>query len=67
MAGTYTEARARAVRKYQREKQDIITIHVPRGDRDKYRALATEHSLSLRSFCVNALDLYAQELQKEQV
>ena len=57
--GTYkgsSDAQRRAVAAYKRDKVDIITVQVPKGRKDYYKAAATACGLSLNQFAVNAMD-----------
>lgn len=55
MANKYTEAQARASRKYQ-SKTVSIQIRVTEEQREKYRAAAAEMGLSLTQYIVYKLD-----------
>lgn len=61
MANKYTEAQARASRKYQ-AKTVAIQVRVTEEQRNKYKELAASHGKSLNQYIVDLLD---QEVDHE--
>lgn len=55
MANKYTEAQARASRKYQ-EKTVAIQIRVTHDQREKYRAEANSLGMSLNQYIIKKLE-----------
>lgn len=51
-----TPALRRAIAKYQKEKTDTITIHVPKGRKSLYRDAAAAAGKSLNQFAIDAMD-----------
>lgn len=58
-----TEAQKRAVAKYQEEKTDLIKIRVPKGRKERYKALAERHGKSLTAYITSLLE---EKLKEEQ-
>ena len=42
--------------RYMKEKRDRIVVGVPKGDKERYKALANRRGLSLNAFIVNLLE-----------
>ena len=55
MANKYTEAQARATRKYQ-DKMVSIQIRVPEEKREQYKKAATRNNMSLSQYIINLLE-----------
>ena len=50
--------------RYMKEKRDRIVVGVPKGDKERYKALANRRGLSLNAFIVNLLETeYKKEPQ----
>ena len=52
----YTEAQAKAAKKYLKESVEDIRIRVPKGDKAKVQAHATSTGESMNAFVVRAID-----------
>ena len=52
------EAGRQATYKNRREKVDCIQFRVPKGEREKLKAFAEEHGMSLTEFILEALEQY---------
>ena len=52
----YTEAQARAARKYLSEAVDNIQLRVPKGQKELIRAYAEEHGESMNQFILRAIN-----------
>ena len=50
-----SEARRKAVKKYNQEKCDLIKIRVPKGEREKIAAFARSHEESMNSMIVRLI------------
>lgn len=55
MAGKYTEAQAKASRKYQ-SKTVTIQIRVTEEQRERYKRLAEEQGVSLTKYIISKLE-----------
>lgn len=51
-----SEALRKAIKKYQTEKVDTITVHVPKGKKDIIRAHAADRGESMNQFVTRAID-----------
>ena len=51
-----SEAKKRAIAKYQKEKTDDIRIRTPKGTKDRWRAVAEKESLSLQRYVIKAVE-----------
>lgn len=51
----YKEDRRKAVRKYNNEKMDTITVRVPKGMKKKYDEAAEKAGLPFRKFFMEAM------------
>lgn len=51
----YTEAGNKAVQRYVKKHYDIITVKVPKGDKEKYTAAAQAFDLSMNQFVISAM------------
>lgn len=51
----YSEAHNRASQKYNKKSYDVITVRVPKGDRDKYKRIAESKGTSLNSLILTYL------------
>ena len=56
MARKYSEAQNKATQKYIKNTYDTISFRVPKGDREKYKALAESKGLSLTQLIVKLLE-----------
>lgn len=56
MAGKYTEAQKKATAKYQKENTEMISFRVPKGNKEKYKALADKEGKSLSSLIIELLE-----------
>lgn len=52
----YTEAQAKAAKKYLKESVEDIRIRVPKGDKAKVQKHASSMGESMNSFVVRAID-----------
>ena len=52
----YTEAQNKATQKYHKEHLEQIAIRVPKGNRERYKALADRRGESLASLICRLLD-----------
>lgn len=55
-----TDAQRKAVKVYK-DKQEFVQISMPKGDREKYKALAAAHGLSLNALTVALWDALQAE------
>lgn len=51
-----SEAQARAVAKYCKNNYDTVTIRFAKGEREKWKALATSQGLSINQFIVKSVE-----------
>ncbi len=51
-----SEAQGRATRKYRAKAYDRIEVTVPKGTRDRWRALAEEEGKSLNAYIVSRVE-----------
>ena len=51
-----SEAKKRAIAKYQKEKTDDIRIRTPKGTKDRWRAVAEKEGLSLQRYVIDAVE-----------
>lgn len=56
-----TESQKKATQKFNKNKYDNIYVRVPKGDREKYKALAESQGKSLNQLIVELLQI---ELKK---
>ena len=61
----YSEAQKRASDKYRAKAYDVIQVKVYKGLRDKYRAQAAAHGMSLNAYIVSLLDADSAQSQSE--
>lgn len=54
--GRYTEAQAKAAKKYLKESVEDIRIRVPKGQKDIIKAAAESAGESLNTYVRNAID-----------
>lgn len=52
----YTEAQAKASKKYLAAKYDDIKVRLPKGTRDYYKQAAANANESLNTFVIRAMD-----------
>ncbi len=52
----YNEARKIASMKYQKEKRDKLTLDLPKGKKEEYRAFAERRGLSLTAYIVSLIE-----------
>lgn len=55
MSGTYTESRARAIKKYLSNIGEY-KLRVSKEDKERYMKIAKEHGMSLNTFIVQAIE-----------
>lgn len=60
----YTEAQKRAVIKYLEEKTDDIRLRTAKGTKDRYRAEAEKHGLSMTKYILEAVETYIESGSK---
>lgn len=53
---SYSKAQMRASDKYRAKAYDVIQTKVKKGDRDKYKAQAAAHGLSLNAYIISLLE-----------
>ncbi len=61
----YSEAQMRANHKYRAKAYDRIELTVPKGTRDRWRALAEQEGKSLTAYIVSRVEgayVYAEEI-----
>lgn len=58
---TVSKAQQRAVAKYMKENYDEIKIRVPKGEKDRYKAMAEAQGKSLNQFIIECIE---KELNK---
>lgn len=56
----YNDSAKQATMKYMREKRDKLTLNLPLGDKDRYKAHAQQRGKSLTGLIV---DLLEQDIQ----
>ena len=63
----YTEAQAKASKKYLAANYEDIKVRLPKGKRDYYKQAAANANESLNSFVIRAMDylIRIEELDKE--
>ena len=63
--GRYTEAQAKAAKKYLKESVEDIRIRVPKGQKDVIKAAAEEAKQSLNSYVRNSVNknMYTEEME----
>lgn len=44
------------IQSYMKEKYDVISIRVPKGDRERYKELAKARGLSLTQFFIQSVE-----------
>ncbi len=52
----YTEAQKKAALKYMEEKTDSIRLRVPKGTKDRWKALADAKGISLTRLIIQTMD-----------
>lgn len=52
----YNQAQNRATQKYQRENLEQVAIRVKKGERERFKAIAAAHGLSLAELIRQAVD-----------
>lgn len=57
----YSEAMLRAIKKYEAEKIDRISLRVPKGKKEVIQKFAEDHGESVNSFINRAIDEAMQE------
>lgn len=57
----YSEAMLRAIKKYEAEKIDRISLRVPKGKKEIIQKFAEDHGESVNSFINRAIDEAMQE------
>ena len=65
-----TEAQGRATRKYRAKTYDRIEVQVPKGTRDRWRALAEQEGKSLNAYIVSRVEgayVHAEEIVEDSV
>jgi predicted HicB family RNase H-like nuclease len=55
----YNETQKKATMKYQKEKQEILSIRVPKGERSNVQAAADEAGISMRQYIIEAINEHA--------
>lgn len=56
MGAKYTEAQKRATEKYKAASRDKLTLDVPKGTKDRYKAHAEKRGKSLTALIVDLLE-----------
>ena len=62
MGSKYTEAQKKASAKYMKEKRDKLTLNLPLGDKERYKAHAESKGKSLTGLIVELLE---DDIKKE--
>ena len=57
----YSEAMLRAIKKYEAEKIDRISLRVPKGKKEVIQKFAEDHGESVNSFINRAIDEAMEE------
>lgn len=57
----YSEAMLRAIKKYEAEKIDRISLRVPKGKKEVIQKFAEDHGESVNSFINRAIDEAMQD------
>ena len=57
----YSEAMLRAIKKYEAEKIDRISLRVPKGKKEIIQKFAEDHGESVNSFINRAIDEAMEE------
>ena len=52
----YTEARKNATMKYLKESRDKLTLNLPKGKKEEYKAKAESKGLSLTAYIVSLIE-----------
>lgn len=65
MGAKYTEAQKRATEKYKAASRDKLTLDVPKGTKDRYKAHAEKRGKSLTSLIVDLLERDIKEYNAE--
>lgn len=55
MSGTYTEARAKAIKKYLSNIGEY-KLRVPKEDKERYMEIAKESGMSLNAYIIKAIE-----------
>lgn len=55
MAGTYTDARKRAIYKYLKDKTDDIRLRVPKGTKELWKEAAEKQGMSMTAYVVETM------------
>ena len=55
----YTQAQNKATQKYQKENLEQVRMWVKKGEKDRYKQLASAAGLSLAEFLKQAVEEYA--------
>lgn len=63
MGGKYTEAQKRASQKYKAASRDKLTLDIPKGSKERYKAHAEKRGKSLTALVVDLLERDIKELE----
>lgn len=61
MSGKYTEAQKKATEKYKLNHREKITLDIPKGFKDKYKAYAQSKGVSLTKLFMELINKDMQE------
>ena len=65
MGGKYTDAQKRATAKYKAAARDKLTLDVPKGSKDRYKAHAERRGKSLTALIIDLLEQDIQNANNE--
>ncbi len=65
MGAKYTEAQKRASQKYKAASRDKLTLDIPKGSKERYKAHAEKRGKSLTALVVDLLERDIQDLDKK--
>ena len=61
----YTPARKKANEKYRKEKIEMITIRLPKGQRAYYASAAASFGMSVNQFAITAMNKMIERAEKQ--
>lgn len=65
MIGVYNDKAKQATMKYMREKRDKLTLNLPLGDKERYKAHAERRGKSLTGLIVELLERDIEDTQNK--
>ncbi len=63
MGAKYTEAQKRASQKYKEAAREKLTLDIPKGSKERYKAHAEKRGKSLTSLFVDLIERDIKELE----